>query len=65
MGHQWIIDVLVDLKSFAQQNELPHLADDLARVAAVADAEINPNKRGAPQVVRCEDTEPRRLSTQA
>jgi hypothetical protein len=65
MGHQWIIDVLVDLKSFAQQNELPTLADELARVVAVADAVIDPDKKGAPALVRCEQTEPRHILTQA
>lgn len=65
MGHQWIIDVLVDLKSFAQQNELPALADELARVVALADAVIDPNKKGAPPLVRCEQAEPRRILTQA
>ncbi len=64
MGHQWIIDVIVDLKSFAQQNELPHLAEELARVAAVADAELDADKRGASHLMRCEDTDARRFSTQ-
>jgi hypothetical protein len=65
MGNQWIIDVIVDLKSFAQQNELPVLAKELARLAAVADAEIDPDKKGASSVVRSEQTESRRILTQA
>jgi hypothetical protein len=65
MGHQWIIDVIVDLKSFAQQNELPGLANELARLAVIADAEIDPDKRGAPLAVRSEDAEPRRIPNQA
>jgi hypothetical protein len=65
MGHQWILDVIVDLKSFAQQNALPDLAKELARVAAVAEAEIDPDKRGVPHQVRSEETEPRRILTRA
>lgn len=40
MGHDWIIDVLADLKSFARTNELHLLADQLDRTASVASAEI-------------------------
>lgn len=65
MGNQWIIDVIVDLKSFAQQNELPILAEELARIAAVANAEIDPDSKGVPITARCEQTEPRRVFTQA
>ncbi len=65
MGHQWILDVIVDLKSFAQQNELPDLAEELDRVAVVAEAEIDPDKRGVSHLARSEETEPRRILTQA
>lgn len=40
MGHDWIIDVLTDLKSFARQNDLPILAAQLDESALVASAEI-------------------------
>lgn len=40
MGHEWIIDVLADLKSFAKQNDLPLLAVQLDDTALVASAEI-------------------------
>lgn len=38
MGHDWILDVLTDLKTYARLNGLPALAgqlDDVAMVAAV------------------------------
>lgn len=65
MGHQWILDVIVDLKSFAQQNALPDLADELDRVAAVAKAEIDPDKRGVPHLARSEETEPGPILTRS
>jgi hypothetical protein len=40
MGHEWIIDVLADLKSFAKTNDLPILAAQLEETAFVASAEI-------------------------
>ncbi len=53
MGHDWIIDVLTDLKNFARQNDLPVLAELLDDAALVAAAEIesiqdnvSPTKRG-------------------
>ncbi|WP_342076641.1 hypothetical protein [Yoonia sp. SS1-5] len=53
MGHEWIIDVLADLKSFAKKNDLPLLAAQLDDTALIASAEIStifertsPMKRG-------------------
>ena len=40
MGHEWIIDVLTDLKSFAKTNDLPLLAAQLDETALVASGEI-------------------------
>jgi len=40
MGHKWIIDVLADLKSFAEANDLVLLADQLEQTTNVASAEI-------------------------
>ncbi len=41
MGHEWIIDVLADLKSFASTNNLPILAAQLDETALIASAEID------------------------
>lgn len=41
MGHDWIIDVLADLKSFASTNDLPHLAEQLEEAALAARVEID------------------------
>lgn len=40
MGNDWIVDVLADLRSFAQKNDLPVLAAHLTDTACVAQAEI-------------------------
>ena len=56
MGHKWIIDVLADLKSFAQANDLVLLADQLEQTANVASAEISSNSAGIPlSAVRNDD----------
>lgn len=39
-GQRWIIDVLADLKAFAEQNDLPLLAAQLGETALVAQVEI-------------------------
>ncbi len=41
MGHEWIIDVLADLRSFATANNLPVLASHLDETALIASAEID------------------------
>lgn len=41
MGHDWIIDVLADLRSFARQNDLPHLSAQLDEAIIVATAEVS------------------------
>ena len=41
MGHEWIIDVLADLRSFAKTNDLPILAEQLDETALIASAEID------------------------
>jgi len=41
MGHDWIIDVLADLKSFASTNDLPQLAEHLEETALTARQEID------------------------
>ena len=39
-GQRWIIDVLADLRAFAEQNNLPLLAAQLGETALVAQVEI-------------------------
>jgi hypothetical protein len=39
MGHDWIIDVLADVRSFAQQNNLPLLDAHLDEAMLIASAE--------------------------
>lgn len=40
MGHDWIIDVLTDLKTFARANGMPSLAAQLDDASFVAQAEM-------------------------
>lgn len=40
MGQDWIIDVLADLRSFARQNDMPLLGEQLEEAALVASVEI-------------------------
>ncbi len=40
MGHDWILDVLTDLKTFARANGLPTLAAQLEDASYVAQAEM-------------------------
>ncbi len=40
MGHDWILDVLTDLKTFARANGMPSLAAQLDDASFVAQAEI-------------------------
>ncbi len=40
MRSDWILDVLADLRSFAQANDLPRLAEHLDDTALIATAEI-------------------------
>lgn len=57
MGHQWIVDVIVDLKTFAQQNDLPVLAKELEHAAGLAVAEIDDKIGGVPLEVRSDRSE--------
>lgn len=40
MGHDWILDVLTDLKTFARANGMPSLATQLDDASFVAQVEI-------------------------
>lgn len=46
MGHDWIIDVLTDLKTFALANDLDALAAKLDDTQLVARAEIGSHGKG-------------------
>lgn len=46
MGHDWIIDVLTDLKTFAVANDLDALAAKLDDTQLVAEAEIGARGKG-------------------
>ncbi len=52
MGQRWIIDVLADLKSFAQLNDLPLLAQQLDDCTRVAVGEISEMTQSAPSSVQ-------------
>ena len=41
MEHDWILDVLADLRSFAERNDLPALAEQLQETALLATVEIS------------------------
>jgi hypothetical protein len=45
--HDWVLDVLRDLLSYAQQNDLPALAARVEATLAVAEAEIDAEKAQA------------------
>lgn len=49
MGQKWIIDVLADLRAFADQNDMPLLAHQLEATSTVAKAEMASLPEGAPQ----------------
>jgi hypothetical protein len=59
MGHQWIINVLADLRAFAQTNGMPQLAAGLDDVARQAIVEIGVSGERAPLRVVGDDTETR------
>jgi len=64
MGKDWIIDVLADLRTFAQKNDLPILAVQLEETAWVAKAEISEMAERAPVAVRGDGTETRSIFVQ-
>jgi hypothetical protein len=64
-GHRWIIDVLTDLRTFAEQNEMPLLAAQLgetAQLALVEMAQIPDKVEGAPLAVLGDSAGTRNLS---
>lgn len=56
MRHQWVIDVLVDLQSYATVNDLPQLAARIATVLAETRQEIIAQGGGCPS--EAEGTDP-------
>lgn len=42
MSHHWVIDVLIDLRTYAQQNEMPKLADYLSDALNAASEDLAP-----------------------
>ncbi|MCE6951245.1 hypothetical protein LAZ40_07665 [Cereibacter sphaeroides] len=57
MTHDWILDVLSDLRSYAERNALPTLAAGLDETIRLAQAEIAPS---APQPAEDEKDPPSR-----
>ncbi|HKL04421.1 MAG TPA: hypothetical protein VJ929_01245 [Roseovarius sp.] len=48
MQNEWILDVLADLKGFADQNGMTALAEQLADTRLVAGAELARLEKGTP-----------------
>ena len=46
MTNNWMLDVLADLRQFADQNDMPGLSAELTRASAVARDEIRANAAG-------------------
>lgn len=65
MGHKWIIDVLDDLAAFAQQNDLPALAEKLQDTMHLALTEITDRTEGTPGTAQLHGTRSRRVSGQS
>lgn len=55
MQHDWILDVLADLRSFAMTNGLPALAEQLEDSRMVAMAEVASLEEGAGVGLRTTD----------
>ena len=56
MGHDWILDVLTDLKAYARANGLPTLAEHLDDACLVAHVEMSSLGKGANGGVSTLDT---------
>lgn len=57
MGQKWIIDVIADLRVFADQNGLPLLAHQLDAASAVAQVELASVLEGAPRAANGNDSQ--------
>ncbi len=56
MAHDWIIDVLTDLKTFARSNGLKALAEQLDDAQMVAQIEIASHAKGTACGLRNDDS---------
>ncbi len=65
MGQKWIIEVLADLRAFADQNGLPLLAQQLEATTMVARAEIASIPEGAPLAANVNAGQPEATTTGA
>ncbi len=65
MGNAWIVEVLADLRSFAQKNDLPLLAVQLDETATVARAELTQMRMDASVTVQGDGAENRSIFVQA
>ena len=65
MGNDWTLDVLADLRRFAQLNDLPLLAVQLDETAIVANAELSILQECAPVTVRGDAAETGQIFYQA
>ena len=62
MGQTWILDVLRDLETFAQENGLPRLERQLALAAQVARSELTSGSdEGAPETAEIYGLDGRRV----
>ena len=57
MSHDWILDVLADLKAYARKNDLRALAEQLDDAAHVAVVELAP-ENGRPGLTQVEGGQP-------
>ena len=57
MGQKWIIDVIADLRAFADQNGLPLLAAQLDITSGVAQQEITAMLEGAPPAANTNESQ--------
>ncbi|MEJ6508365.1 MAG: hypothetical protein QNK87_13560 [Octadecabacter sp.] len=57
MGQKWVIDVIADLRTFADQNGLPLLAAQLDVTSTVAQSEIASVFEGVPHAANVNASE--------
>lgn len=48
MANDWILDVIEDLRRFADMNDLPHLSEQLEHTACVAARELDRDRPYVP-----------------
>ncbi|MEM0948803.1 MAG: hypothetical protein AAGK37_15490 [Pseudomonadota bacterium] len=55
MANEWMMDVLADLRQFADQNDMPRLAAELSHARAVACDEIRAAASRKAEGVLCDE----------